>query len=52
MSAGELSAQRAAPARSALGEGVQRYLGALLTPKGIIGGGLLIVLSLAASTLR
>lgn len=46
MTAGEVSTEP--PRRRVFSEGVQRYLGAFATPKGLIGGGLLTVMALAA----
>jgi peptide/nickel transport system permease protein len=46
MTIGETSAER--PRWPLLGEGLQRYIGALATTKGVIGGGLLLALALSA----
>jgi peptide/nickel transport system permease protein len=47
MTANDLAPSRGPP-RPLLDEGVARYVRALATPKGLVGGGLLLVLSLAA----
>lgn len=48
MSTGGLSARRSGGGSSLLGEGLWRYVGALSSPKGLIGSGLLALLVLAA----
>ncbi len=48
MTAGEVAVVDRSPRPSPLADGLRRYFAALLTPKGLIGSGLLVALSLAA----